>query len=364
MTAPMGATIAATITEHSVSYASDKTIHYLAAGPTTGPLILFIHGWPGSASTWAFQIHAFAALGFRVVAPDMPGYGKSTARRVPDDYCLETLVEGMMALLAATGRSSAVWVGHDWGAGVTSAVAAQHPEAVKALVNLCVAYRTLERGWAGFLPLINRDIYPTDEYEFGQWDYMKGYEEDLEKSVAWFDQDIPGIIKALMQPSAGPPASRFAATATRRSKGWFGGMPKPPGVETTGPPMLPADAFDEFVEGMQRNGFWPACAYYMNHERNAAYDAKAPNGGRLTQPVLFIHATWDLVCDTKTSRLPETMREVCENLTEATVEAGHWVQIEKPKEVNAALARFLVEELPGEWPGFWDGGYTKKKSVL
>lgn len=354
----------ATITHHDVVYAGgDKTIHYLAAGPVNGPLVLFIHGWPATAITWKAQIETFAGLGFRVIAPDMPGYGSSTARRVIEDYCQEALVEGMMALLAATDRSAAIWVGHDWGAGVTSSVAAQHPEAVKALINLCVPYHCLELGWDGFLPLVNREIYPADEYEFGQWDYQKNYEESFEKTVAWMDQDAAGFCKAVCQKTTAP-LKRFSQFSTVRRTGFFGGIPKPPSVDMTGPPVLSAEVFDSFAKDMQKTGFWSGSAYYMNHERNAEYNGKAPNGGRLTQPVLFVHATWDVICDTKTSRLPEPMREVCSNLTEVTVEAGHFVQFEKPGEVNAALCRFIIEELPSEWPGFWGNGYTKRNKVI
>ncbi|KAI3325760.1 putative epoxide hydrolase [Xylariaceae sp. AK1471] len=350
------------MTEHDVVYAGgDKKIHYWAAGPVNGPLILFIHGWPGTGITWKDQLDAFAALGFRAVAPDMPGYGGSTARRVTDDYCLEALVEGMLALLADTGRDAAIWVGHDWGAGVTSSVATQHPEVVKALVNISVPFRTIELGWAGFLPLVNRELYPVNEYEFGQWDYMKHYEEDFENAVKWFDQDVAGLCKAFLQPTR-MPTSRFASlTANVRKVGWFA-SPKPPPVEATGPPMLPPDVYDSFVADMQKTGFWAGSSYYMHHKRNAEYNGNAPSGGKLTQPVMFIHATWDLICETKTSRLPEAMRQVCSNLTEATVDSGHWAHIEKPGEVNAALFRFIIEEVPSEWPGYWDAVYTKKKT--
>ncbi|KAI0402305.1 putative epoxide hydrolase [Xylaria palmicola] len=357
----MAATVA--ITEHDVVYAGgDKKIHYLAAGPAHGPLVLFLHGWPGTAITWKPQLEALAGLGFRAVAPDMPGYGQSTARRVADDYCQERIVEGMMALLADTGREAAVWVGHDWGAGVTSSVATQHPGAVKALVNIAVPFATVERGWPAFLPLVDRALYPAAEYPYGQWDYMRHYEESFEDAVAWFEQDVEGLLKAALQPSPGAPASRFAeATATvRRDGGWFHAA-RPPPPEATGPPVLAPDVYASFIADMRKTGFWPGSCYYLHSERNAAYHAAAP-GRLLTQPVLFIHAAWDPICDTKTSRLPEPMRAACRNLTEVTVEAGHFAQYEKPGEVNAALIRFLVEELPSEWPGYWDKGYTKRKT--
>jgi soluble epoxide hydrolase/lipid-phosphate phosphatase len=63
----------ASFEEYDFTYADNKTTHYLAAGPKDGPLLIFVHGWPGIAKLWKPQITTFAALGFRVVAPDMPG---------------------------------------------------------------------------------------------------------------------------------------------------------------------------------------------------------------------------------------------------------------------------------------------------
>ncbi len=67
-------------------------------------------------------------------------------------------------------------------------------------------------------------------------------------------------------------------------------------------------------------------------------------------PVLFLHARYDYVCETVDSRLAEPMREHCADLTEARVDSGHWMAQEKPAEVNAALAKWLVAKLPELWP--------------
>ncbi|KAL2824217.1 Alpha/Beta hydrolase protein [Aspergillus cavernicola] len=352
-----------TITEHEVVYADEKKIHYLAAGPPNGPLILFIHGWPASAITWQTQLNAFAALGFRAIAPDMPGFGQSSARRVVTDYSQEALVGGMMALLSDTGRTAAIWVGHDWGAGVTSSVAAHHPEAIKALVNICVPYRSIELGWEGFLPFVNREIYPAHEYEFGQWDYMKKFEEDFESTIEWFEKDTAGFCKAAMQKASPPSPNRVEPMMSGiRKNGWMGGASKPPSVSLLGDPFLPPDVFATFVQDMERTGFWPGCAYYLNHQRNASYNGQ--RDGKLTKPVLFIHAAWDTVCETQTSRLCERMRAACRNLTEVRIEGGHFLQYERAGEVHAALIRFILTEIPGEWPGFWDSAYTNRKSLV
>jgi len=82
-----------------------------------GPLVLLCHGWPELSYSWRHQIPALADAGFHVVAPDMRGYGQSSA---PDDigaYTVFDTVGDMVALVAALGEKQAVIVGHDWGAG-------------------------------------------------------------------------------------------------------------------------------------------------------------------------------------------------------------------------------------------------------
>lgn len=62
-----------TIDEHYFLDATGQVTFYLAAGPKAGPLVIFCHGWPGIARTWVRQMECLASLGFRAVAPDMPG---------------------------------------------------------------------------------------------------------------------------------------------------------------------------------------------------------------------------------------------------------------------------------------------------
>lgn len=360
-----------TITEHDVSYADGtKNIHYLAAGPSSGPLIIFLHGWPAIALTWKNQLLTFASLGFRAIAPDMPGWGKSTARRVRTDYTQEALVEGMLALLSATGRSAAVWVAHDWGAGVASSLAAHHPEVVKALALLCVPYKSLELGLDHLVSFVDRTIYPEDEYPFGQWDYMAYYEESFEEAVRALEANVPGFCKSVWARPPSPDGYDFGDAfkpaftgSIRRNSGRYGGKPAPP-IQKIPAPLLEGEVFDAFVKATEETGLWGGSAYYLNHKVNATYNGHTPGGGRLgtEKPVLFIHAKFDFVCATLTTGLANPMREACENLTEVVVEAGHNVHFEKPEEVNAAVARFLTEEAKEIWPGYAEPGYHEVKA--
>ncbi|KAI0141760.1 alpha/beta-hydrolase [Xylariaceae sp. FL1272] len=341
---------------HNISYANGaKNIHYLAAGPSSGPLIIFLHGWPAIAQTWKDQLQAFALLGFRAIAPDMPGWGKSSCRKIVTDYTQEALVEGMLALLTANDRTAAVWVAHDWGAAVASSLAAQHPRAIQALVLLCIPYKSAELGLEHLKSLVDRSVYPEDDYPFGQWDYMAYYEESFEKSVAEYEANIRGLFKILYaRPGSYNVADAFKpafTSNTRKSNGLFGGSAAPP-TETLPAPLLDGEVFYALVKTTGENGLWGATAYYLNHKMNAAYNGQAPNGGRLgkDKPVLFYHTRYDYIGATLTSRLADPMREACENLTEVTIETGHNPYFEQPEAVDAVIARFLVLEGKDCWP--------------
>jgi pimeloyl-ACP methyl ester carboxylesterase len=84
------------VTEHFMKTARHASF-YLASGTEAGPLIIFVHGWPELSHSWRHQLRCFAALGFRCVAPDMRGYGRSSNYVAHADYALD---DDMLELLA------------------------------------------------------------------------------------------------------------------------------------------------------------------------------------------------------------------------------------------------------------------------
>ena len=75
------------------------------------PPIIFVHGWPELSISWRHQLPCFAALGFRAIAPDMRGYGRSTVHPRHEDYALEHIAADMIELLDGLGHEKAIWVG-------------------------------------------------------------------------------------------------------------------------------------------------------------------------------------------------------------------------------------------------------------
>jgi len=336
------------ILEH-VAKSDRHTTFYLSCGDPQATPIIFVHGWPELSISWRHQLPAFAALGFRAIAPDMRGYGRSSVYGRHEDYRVEEIVADMVELLDHLGAEKAIWVGHDWGAPIVWSLAQHHADRCHGVANLCVPY--IPDGFAPekIIALANRDIYPLDRFPAAQWDYMLFYLESFAQAQAGFEGNIRATVKLLFR--AGSPAGvgQPAGTAmVRANAGWFGGGAAPdlPRDESV---LTEADE-DAYVAGLERNGFFGADSWYMNPDANIAFAARAPNGGRLTLPVLFLHAAYDYVCATADSRLADPMRAHCADLTEATVPSGHWMAQEQPVRVNAALAQWLAVKFPQLWP--------------
>ena len=336
----------AAFTDHVAKGDGHETF-YLASGPEDGPLMIFVHGWPELSLSWRHQLAAFAALGFRCVAPDMRGYGRSTVHARHDDYAVEKIVGDMLALLRALRRDEALWIGHDWGAPIVWSIASHHPDACVAVANLCVPYIPEGFSVPNLVPLVDRSLYPADTFPAGQWDYQLAYVENFERVTKAFEANVPGTVRALFR--AGDPAStrKVALSARIRAMGdWFGGTGRAPELPRDERILTEVEEH-AFVEALTRNGFFGPDSWYMNGEANAAYGRTSVDGGRLKMPVLFLHASFDVVCMTEGTKLPEPMRAACTNLTEGTVATGHWMAQEKPTAVNRALVRWMAAKVPG-----------------
>lgn len=338
------------VTEHTVETGGHRTF-YLAAGPKDGPPVIFCHGWPELSISWRHQLDCMASLGFRAIAPDMRGYGRSTVYDRHEDYALEAIVGDMIGLADALGIEKAVWVGHDWGSPAVWSVASHHPERCHAAANLCVPYGTLEQGLDACLHLIDRETYPEDEFPFGQWEYQRFYEESFAAAIAPFDANPYAAVKALFRKGApGFDRRKWRTAHVRKDGGWFGGLVEAPDLPRDDDVVGEAE-LRVYAEALARNGMFGPASWYMNHQANAAFALKARNDGQLDMPVLFLAAAYDYTCDCITSALPEPMRDLCSNLTEQVVESGHWMAQERPVEVNAALARWIATNAPQAWPG-------------
>jgi pimeloyl-ACP methyl ester carboxylesterase len=318
------------------------TTAYWDAGPADGPLVIFVHGWPEIGLMWRAQMEAFAADGWHCIAPDMRGYGGSSAPTAPQAYAIREIVQDMVELHEHLGSRPAVWVGHDLGCPVVGALAAHHATRCRGVVFTSVPYSPESFSLPVLLPLIDRTLYPADQYPDGQWDYYRFYLTHFDQTVTDFDANIPATLAAIYR--HGDPAAvgkAYRSALVSRNGGWFGSAHRAPDV-VPDPLIWPASDFAALVESFRVRGFRPANAWYLNDTANMAYAHAAPNHGRLSQPVLFVNGEYDGICDITRSRLGEPMRSACADLSVTSLPAGHWLPLERKGELVESIRSWVA----------------------
>jgi pimeloyl-ACP methyl ester carboxylesterase len=219
-------------------------------------------------------------------------------------------------------------------------MASHHGTRCRGVINLCVPYFARGMALPTLLPLIDRTLYPTEKFPVGQWDYWLFYGEHFAQAGQDFEANVEATLSLLYRrASQAPPKPAFTASI-RANQGWFGAAREAPRMPRDSSLLSQSD-FESLVSAFQSSGFSGANAWYMNDAANLAYASQAPQFGRLTLPALFLHASWDQTCETVQSRLANPMREDCNDLSEVTIDCGHEVMLERPKELNEAITGWL-----------------------
>ena len=186
------------------------TLSVTTAGPIDGPPVLLLHGFPDTAELWRHQIPALADAGYRVIAPDLRGYGESSRPAEVSAYRMRTLIGDVIGLLDDLRLPSAAVVGHDWGAGLAWALAMFTPERVSSLTTLSVGHPST-RGHAGWeqsqlswymlwflLPDVAETMMPKDDWAFlRQWGWREPSDGiDLQRQIDGLSR--PGALTAAL----------------------------------------------------------------------------------------------------------------------------------------------------------------------
>lgn len=113
-------------------------MHVMSAGE--GPAVLLLHGFPDTHVVWRKQVGPLVRAGYRVIAPDLRGYGQTDAPQAVSAYRTEHLVADMLALLDVMGIQKARVVGHDWGALIGWLLCMAAPQRIEQYVALSVGH--------------------------------------------------------------------------------------------------------------------------------------------------------------------------------------------------------------------------------
>ncbi|MFD4997682.1 alpha/beta fold hydrolase [Streptomyces buecherae] len=302
-------------------------IHVAECG--SGPLVLLVHGFPESWYSWRHQLPALAAAGYRAVAVDVRGYGRSSKPSAVEEYRMVELVADAAAVVEGLGERTAVIVGHDWGANIAAHAALLRPDVFTAVGMLSVPYAP--RG----------PVKPTDAFAGigGDEEFYVSYFQRPGRAEAEIEPDVRGwlagfyaALSADTMPPADAPSPYFVPRGGRMRDRFPGDR---------APAWLSSADLDTYAGEFERTGLTGALSRYRAIDRDWA-DLADWDGAPITQPALFIGGTRDA----STTWMADAIAAFDRTLPALTAchlidGCGHWVQQERPDEVARMLLDWL-----------------------
>ncbi len=269
-------------------------MHYVTQG--TGPLIVLLHGFPEFWYSWRHQILFLAEQGYRVVVPDLRGYNDTDKPR--RGYTVSILLQDIVGLIKGLGEEKAIIVGHDWGGVLAWAFALNYPQMTERLAVLNAPHP------AAFA----RDLRTIQQ---------------LRKSWYAFAFQIPWLPEFLLG---------------RKHAALIGKMIYAAAVQKT---AFPSEVLAIYQDAMSKPGALRASINYYRATFRNPLSIGSRTETIINAPTLLIWGDQDVALGIN---LTNGLEQWVPNLKiEHIPDSGHWVQQEKPDEVNSFLLDFLSQ---------------------
>ena len=260
-------------------------IHYEISGE--GRPVVLLHGFPDSGRLWRHQVPALTEAGFRVIVPDLRGYGRSDKPSAVEAYGMQSLAADVLAVMGDAGVERAHVVGHDWGAALAWGLAALVGDRVDHLVVMSVGHPGTMRAGPGY--------------------------EQHEKSWYMLLFQFPGVAEEWL---SGNGWANFRA---------WGGHP---------------DA-DAVIAELEAGGsLTPGLNYYRANLPPEVWLSSGRALPPITVPTMGLWSSGDIALTER--QMTASARSVTGLWRYERLEGpGHWMQLEAPDEVNRLLIDFL-----------------------
>lgn len=284
------------IVKHQSVSINGIQLHLVTAGPETGKLVILLHGFPEFWFGWRKQVDHLVGLGYRVVMPDQRGYGASDKPKAVSAYGIDVLAQDVAAIIAWAGLSSALLVGHDWGAAVAWRTAILFPDKVEKLVILNVPHP---------------DVMQAN---------LRGNWRQTLRSWYIFFFQLPWLPENLLALQG---ARRLAHSLRSTSV---------PGTFTSA-------ELEEYQRAWTQPGAIRAMLNWYRAALRAPGERLSRTRRRIRMPCLIIWGAKDRFLG---QEMASESLEYCDHgRLELIPDATHWVQHEQAEKVNALLGEFL-----------------------
>uniref|UniRef100_A0A2N9EGZ1 soluble epoxide hydrolase n=1 Tax=Fagus sylvatica TaxID=28930 RepID=A0A2N9EGZ1_FAGSY len=310
--------------EHTTVATNGIKMHIASIG--TGPVVLFIHGFPELWYSWRHQLLSLSSLGYRCIAPDLRGYGDTDAPPSTASYTALHIIGDLVGLLDHLGVDQVFLVGHDWGATIAWHFSLFRPDRVKALVNMSVVFSPR-----------NPALDPVERSRalFGDDHYICRFQEPGEAENDFASMDTALLFKNLLSHNdPNPPC-------IPKEIGFRGFLKTP----DTLPSWLSEEDINYYASKFNQTGFTGGLNYYR--ALKLTWELTGPwTGLQIKVPVKFIVGDLDI-----TYSIPGIkeyihnggLKTQVPNLQDVVVIEGaaHYINQEKPEEISAHIYDFI-----------------------
>ncbi|AMT72421.1 alpha/beta fold hydrolase [Mycobacteroides immunogenum] len=298
-----------------------------------GPAVVLCHGFPGLWYTWRHQLAALSAAGYRAIAPDMRGYGHTTAPRDITAYDRASTVGDLVGLLDALDLRDAVFCGHDFGAHLVWDMPAWAGDRVRALFQLSVprARRLPVTPSVGFNYLASQHF---THLEYFQEPGLA--ESELDAQPKMF---LATLFHALSGANRYLDCWNHPARVEGKRNGYLDVLPSPPPLPWN---WLSGHDLDYYAAEFARTGFTGGLNWYRAEDLVWSQN-KDLHDKPIEVPVAFLAGSADPVLEILGRDPMAAMADLVPGLrsTQIVQGAGHFVQMERPDVVNRAMVEFL-----------------------
>jgi pimeloyl-ACP methyl ester carboxylesterase len=294
--------------------------------------VVLCHGFPELAFSWRYQLPALAVAGFRAIAPDQRGYGKTDKPEAVEDYDIRHLTDDLIGLLDALGLDKAVFCGHDWGGHVVWEMPILHPDRVAGIIAINTPHRYFRR--MGDAPI----TWLLENFSAGNY-RLAFLQEGIENGLT--AELLPSFFNGLFRARPITMAEYLDAPLKVRNLEFEFIMEAALNPEPAGRCLMSPEELKFYVDAFTAGGLTGPINWYRNLVRNNRI--LAGTSDRISVPCLMISAEDDIFLP---PALVEGMEEYVPDLEKHLIcECGHWAQAEKPDEINHLLIDWLFRRL-------------------
>ncbi|RIA83416.1 Alpha/Beta hydrolase protein [Glomus cerebriforme] len=306
---------------HRFTYVNGIVYHFVDQGEGHDNVIILCHGFPDLWYGWRYQIPFLVSKGYRVIAPDLRGFGQTEAPHCPPNdihqYGFKNICKDLSEIMNQLNFKKAIFMGHDWGGFVGWRMCIHYPEKVRAVISLSTPYVPPTEHYLNIESVA--ELLPNLQYQV----YFTHPKAEIE-----FDSNPELFFKAILRSS-----KKEDRVEMFDGNSMLGIVPS--NLEKS--PMITDKELDYYVSQYKARGFHGGLNYYKTRKVNFQDEKGARK--QIHHPALMVTLGGDTFIPPSMTR---NMHKYCKDLTIKIIpDSSHWVMFENAQKLHEIIEPFL-----------------------